>query len=161
MASSSPELYWDFATGGGFGRSGLMLACFGTGKGVVGSGAGTMSEKKFSTGIAMSIGTAALGITTRVGSGSSLTSMSAGGRGGVSGISSWGGGGGGSKVAVSISRIVRSGISVVTVNRRATPSTASRMAEAAMPVMVDLKFNVQISTSKEETGVLGKGNVCD
>jgi hypothetical protein len=36
------------------------------------------------------------------------------------------------------------------VNRRATPSTARRMAAAAMPVMVDLKFNFQISTFKEE-----------
>lgn len=113
--------------------------------------------KKSSTGAVMSTGTRAFGIGTMVESGSALTSMSEGGGGGVSGISSrGGGGGGGSKVAVSSSRIVRSGMLVVTVNRRASPSTAKRMAEAAMPVMVDLKFKSQNSTFKEEAGVVGK-----
>jgi hypothetical protein len=43
-------------------------------------------------------------------------------------------------------------MSVCTTKRRAKPSTASRRAEAAMPMMVDLKFKAQISKFKEEAG---------
>ena len=55
-------------------------------------------------------------------------------------------------MVVSTSRMVRSGVLAVTVNRRAMPSTAKRMAEAAMPMMVDLRFKFQLSMKK--TGVV-------
>lgn len=157
ILSSSPEVYWDFVIGGALGRTGLVWVGFRVGIGGVGRGAGARSAKKISTGVVMSNGISARGMGTLVRSGSAVTSMSAGGGGGVSGISSRGGGGGGSKVAVSTLRMVRSGIVVVTVNSRATPSTARSMAEAAMPMMVDLRFKSQGSTFNGEAGVVGKG----
>ncbi len=98
--------------------------------------------KNVSVGAVMSIGTCAWGMGMRVGSGSELTVVIAGGGGGASGGGSsiGGGGGGGSKVEVSISRISSSGTVLSIVNRRAIPSTAKRMAEAAMPMMVERKF---------------------
>jgi hypothetical protein len=49
-------------------------------------------------------------------------------------------------------------------NKRATPSTARRIAEAAMPMMVDLKFNIQLSRFNEEEcrvkGFASRDEVC-
>lgn len=113
--------------------------------GSMGSEAGAISVKKFSTGVLMSIGICACGIGTRVGSGSALTSVSEGGGGGEisgGGSSKGGGGGGGSNVAISTSRIVRSVVAGSLVYRRALPRTTRIIAEAAMPMMVDLKFKL-------------------
>ncbi len=123
----------------------------GNGAGEMGSCSGGASVKKFSTGAVISIGTRASGMGTRVGSGMELTSVNAGGGGGASGGgSSNGGGGGGWKMAVSTSRTVRSAVSGWTVNKRAIPRTANRIAEAAMPMMVDRKFKIQGSSFKKD-----------
>ena len=53
---------------------------------------------------------------------------------------------------VSISRMVRSGTSAETTKIRAKPSNASMSAEAARPMMVDLKFKAQNSNFKEDLG---------
>jgi len=133
------------------GAAGRWRGC-GSGNGSRGGGKRSWREigEKLSTGALMSMGTYACGMGTRVGSGKELTSVRAGGGGGASGgrSSIGGGGGGGSKVVVSTSRISRSGTVLSIVYRRAIPSTASRMAEAAMPVMVDLKFKFQLSRKR-------------
>ena len=139
-------------TGAGFteGVLGRGMGRERTGLGAAGNGAGDRSAKKVSTGTLMFIGTCACGMDTRDGSGSGLTLVKAGGGGGASGGGfSAGGGGGGSMVTVSISRTSRSGTWVSTVKRRAMPSTAKRMAEAAMPMMVDLRFKFHFSVARE------------
>ncbi len=91
----------------------------------------------------MSMGTELTGRGTREVSGMGSILVSAGGGGARGGCSSGGGGGGGgSKVMVSISRMVRSGVFSTTVNRRANPKTASSIAEAVMPMMMERRFKL-------------------
>ena len=102
----------------------------------------------------MSMGTELTGRGTREVSGMGSILVSAGGGGARGGCSSGGGdgGGGGSKVMVSISRMVRSGVFSTTVNRRANPKTASSIAEAVMPMMMELNFKTQISSKRRGWG---------